>query len=284
MTLQEKIDKSIALIKQAEPLALNMNPNGFHLAFSGGKDSQVIYELTKMAGVKFTTHFNMTTVDPIEVLQFIKDNYPDVIWHRAKHGMFDLIKHHKKFLPTRKIRFCCEYLKEGLHDNIGFGSVNIIGIRKQESAKRMQKFLYEDYSKKGKKGKKVYNDCNEIKHECYINGEKLMFFPILEWTDRDVWAFIKLRNLKYCSLYDNGYKRIGCILYPMASYKQKLKEAQLYPRFANAYKLAIKYLKEHNYLQNDLTIDETFDWWIKGRNLRDYKELKKQTKLILNEE
>ena len=110
--LSEKIADSIDLIRKAEKLAINMNPNGYWLAFSGGKDSQVIYELAKMSGVKFTAHFNMTTVDPPEVLNFIKLNYPDVIWHRAKLGMFGLIKK-KHFLPTKRVRFCCEWLKRG---------------------------------------------------------------------------------------------------------------------------------------------------------------------------
>ena len=52
MALQDKINYSIDLIRRAESLALKMNPEGFYLAFSGGKDSQVIYELAKMAGVK----------------------------------------------------------------------------------------------------------------------------------------------------------------------------------------------------------------------------------------
>jgi len=46
MSLQSRIDYSIALLRKAELLALKMHPDGFHLAFSGGKDSQVLYHLT----------------------------------------------------------------------------------------------------------------------------------------------------------------------------------------------------------------------------------------------
>lgn len=59
-----KIEHSVDLLKRAEKLALKMSPEGFHLAFSGGKDSQVLYYLAKMAGVKFKARMQVTTIDP----------------------------------------------------------------------------------------------------------------------------------------------------------------------------------------------------------------------------
>lgn len=65
MNIQSKIDHSIKLLKKAESLALMMQPEtGYYLAFSGGKDSQCIYHLAKMAGVKFHAVYNVTTLDP----------------------------------------------------------------------------------------------------------------------------------------------------------------------------------------------------------------------------
>ena len=74
-----KIDTAIQTIQKAESLALKYQDYGFHLAFSGGKDSQVIYELTKMAGVKFKAFMQVTTLDPPELMRFVRKNYPDVI-------------------------------------------------------------------------------------------------------------------------------------------------------------------------------------------------------------
>ena len=34
--------------------------------------------------------------------------------------------------------------------------------------------------------------------------------PLLDWTDQDVWAYIKARNLPYNALHDRGYPSIGC--------------------------------------------------------------------------
>ena len=107
----DKIQQSIELLKKAETLALKYNDFGFHLAFSGGKDSQAIYELAKMSGVKFKAYFYKTSVDPKELLSFIRNNYPDVEWIRPKMTMYQLILK-KGMLPLRQARFCCEYLKE----------------------------------------------------------------------------------------------------------------------------------------------------------------------------
>ena len=63
--LVKKIDDSIALLRKGEPLALRYNPSdGFYLAFSGGKDSQCLYHVAQLAGVRFKAHFSPTTVDP----------------------------------------------------------------------------------------------------------------------------------------------------------------------------------------------------------------------------
>lgn len=50
MITQAKIDKAVELLRRAEKLALRYNDEGFYLAFSGGKDSQCIYHLAKIAG------------------------------------------------------------------------------------------------------------------------------------------------------------------------------------------------------------------------------------------
>jgi phosphoadenosine phosphosulfate reductase len=79
----KKVQNAIGILKQFEP------EDGYYLAFSGGKDSICIYQLAKMAGVKFDSHYNLTTVDPPEVVRFIKTEYPDVEIHRPKESMWE---------------------------------------------------------------------------------------------------------------------------------------------------------------------------------------------------
>lgn len=270
--LKHKIKQSIELIQKAEPLALQFNERGFKLAFSGGKDSMVIYELTKLAGVKYFGEINLTSVDPPELLSFVRKYYPDIKLNKPTIGMFALIKK-KKMLPTRMRRFCCEYLKEGKRDKVKDLSVTILGIRKSESTQRYYRTNIERIGST-KQNKKQYNNISEIKHECINGKDKFVINPILEWSDKDVWDYIKENNLPYCSLYDKGYKRIGCILCPQSSHKQKQKEEKDFVKFANAYKLAIKQLIKKGRFSDFKDENEVFDWWIKGISKKTYFELK----------
>lgn len=107
----DKVEKAIKRLQMYEP------PEGYYLCFSGGKDSVVIKALADMAGVKYDAHYNVTSVDPPELVRFIKREYPEVIFDypRDKNGnretMWTLIPK-RKIPPTRVARYCCAVLKE----------------------------------------------------------------------------------------------------------------------------------------------------------------------------
>ena len=63
---------AIERLRKFEPEALEMHPDGYYLAYSGGKDSDVILDLAERAGVRFGAHHNLTTVDPPEVIYHIR--------------------------------------------------------------------------------------------------------------------------------------------------------------------------------------------------------------------
>ncbi|MFA5322812.1 MAG: phosphoadenosine phosphosulfate reductase family protein, partial [Smithella sp.] len=62
--------------------------------------------------------------------------------------------------------------------------------------------------------------------------------PIIDWSDEDVWEYIKTRNIAYCSLYDEGFKRLGCIGCPMAGTDGRKKEFSRWPNFERKYRTA----------------------------------------------
>jgi 3''-phosphoadenosine 5''-phosphosulfate sulfotransferase (PAPS reductase)/FAD synthetase and related enzymes len=109
--MKSYVKRAIERIKRAEALSLKYSADGFFVAFSGGKDSQCVYHLCKMAGVKFTATYAVTTVDSPELVKFIKTNYPDVELKRPERTFYQLIID-KMMLPTRVKRFCCAKLKE----------------------------------------------------------------------------------------------------------------------------------------------------------------------------
>jgi phosphoadenosine phosphosulfate reductase len=225
------IEVAISQIQEHEP------PDGYWLAFSGGKDSVVIYDLAERAGVKFDPHFAKTSVDTPEVLDFIREHYPNVVWEKPKKTMFQLIRD-KKTLPTRFKRFCCGEMKEiG-----GIGRTVIVGVRAEESINRSKYHPFE----KSTKRKKTW-----------------FLRPILYWSTTDVWDYIKSQSLPYCHLYDQGYDRIGCIMCPCQGARGMALDAERFPKFYQAYMRAIHYLRAQG-RYNDFPSDQAvMDWWMK---------------------
>ncbi len=91
--LARKIEYSVGLIRKSENLALRLDPeNGFYMAVSGGKDSQVLYHIANLAGVRFKAHMNLTSIDPPEVIRFVKQEYPDVELIKPKMSIYEMAK------------------------------------------------------------------------------------------------------------------------------------------------------------------------------------------------
>ena len=111
--LQEKIQHSVELLRKSERLALAYDSEaGFYLAFSGGKDSQCLYHIARLAGVKFKAHMSLTSVDPPEVIRFVKKQYPDINLVKPKKSIYQAAIDNK-ILPTIRARWCCKEYKEG---------------------------------------------------------------------------------------------------------------------------------------------------------------------------
>jgi phosphoadenosine phosphosulfate reductase len=237
-----------------EPTALKYQEFGYHVAFSGGKDSQVIYELCKMAGVKFKAFFYKTSVDPKELLSFIRNNYKDVEWIRPKMTMFQLIEK-KGILPLRNVRYCCEFLKE----RNGLNSVIITGVRKDESKRRSK--------------------TPEFDSSCKIGKDKNLLNPILEWTKDDVFTFLLNRNISICSLYLTQ-DRIGCIGCPMNPKTQR-SDFRLHPNFKKAYINTVKKIMNRGKYPNFESAEDVVNWWQSGLSIKRWFANKFQTKLDL---
>lgn len=267
---------SVELLQKAETIALNYDAEqGYYLAFSGGKDSQALYHMTQLAGVKFQGHMNLTSVDPPEVIRFVKRSYHEVELIKPKKSIFQ-IAIEKQILPTMRVRFCCAEYKE----MAGAGKVTLIGIRKAESARRAKRNEVEISSKKfsgdldgldeyrqeqkakrarrksKKQGVNITNADEEQTLVCIHGKESLLISPIIYWTERDVWEFLNdVVRVPHCSLYDEGWHRIGCIGCPMSSHKQKMLENERYPHVKRSWIRAIKAIR------SGAGFKEGYIWW-----------------------
>lgn len=202
--LSLKVRHSIQLLRRA-------GDGPVELCYSGGKDSDVILALSKMAGINYRAIYKNTTIDPPGTLNHCKENDVEVI--QPSKTFFELIQN--SGFPTRRARFCCDTLKE-----YKILDTAIQGIRKYESVKRLK--LYKEPIM------------------CRIYGSKKnhvnVFLPILDWTDADVEQFISYYGVKCHPLYynDDGKfcvkRRLGCIGCPLAS-DNGVSGFKKYPKF-----------------------------------------------------
>ena len=233
--MADKVTDAIKLLREHEP------PEGYYLCFSGGKDSVVIHDLAIKANVKFDAHHNITTVEPPELLRFIRDFYPTVIKESPKRTMEQLIVRNA-IPPLRHIRYCCRELKE----RGGRGRVKITGIRAEESPRR---------------AKRPVIDFDRSDHTKFLH-------IIHAWTKQDVWQYIRDNHLPYCELYDQGFERIGCVLCPFQNFASTQRDMQRFSAIVEYYRRACRksFAVNHERLSNSkhqwTSGDDLFNWWI----------------------
>lgn len=222
-TLKRKIEQSIKLLQSYDLFCKDRFP--LELAYSGGKDSDVILALAREANIDFKPIHKMTTIDPPGTIKHVREMGVEI--RKPNLSFFQLIE--RKGLPSRRMRFCCEKLKEyKIYDKV------IVGVRASESRKRKE--LYKEPSNcRGSQSKAV---------------EQIL--PILYWTDEDVKEFIENRNIQCAPIYYDAMgnfcvkRRLGCMCCPLLGYKYRIDEFRRYTGIAKAYIRSCEiYLNNH---------------------------------------
>lgn len=267
---KDKIETAIERIQAFEP------EEGYYLAFSGGKDSITVKRLMDMAGVKYDAHYSVTSVDPPELVQFVK-TFPDVDFDfpTDKDGnintMWNLMPK-KRMPPTRVTRWCCQGLKEMQ----GSGRFVVTGVRWAESARRSATRAGLEFGET-KTGKRNLldpdNDRERLAGICQAKAQRFLN-PIIDWETADVWEFIKAEGLRYCSLYDEGFTRLGCIGCPMQGREGMLRDFERWPKYKAAYLKAFDRMMEGRVrdgfvptgeFKHFKTAQDVMDWWLNGK-------------------
>ncbi len=242
---------------------------------SGGKDSCVCREIVRRAGIPYEVQHNLTTADAPQTIYYVREtfrkleeqgvscrvNYP--VYKGERVTMWTLIPL-KKFPPTRLQRYCCQVLKESTCRDRFITT----GVRWAESIKRKNnRGVYENFTANPEKKIILNNDNDDDRRlfeSCALKGKRICN-PIVDWTDRDVWDYIRSERLPMNPLYEMGFYRVGCIGCPMAG-KTQWREFALFPTYRHAYTKAFERMLDVIHgcggKTKWRTAEEVFSWWM----------------------
>ena len=271
----DKEQQAIERLRLAAQMSETYYEQPLIVTTSGGKDSDVCLALAQAAGINFEVQHNHTSADAPETVYHVRDtfrkleecgirctvNYPTYKGSRAT--MWNLIPQ-KLMPPTRIARYCCAVLKEGN----GKGRMITTGVRWAESAaRRKTRGIYEA-------GRDLIlsndnDDKRKLFESCAIKAKRICN-PIIDWTDEDVWDYIRAEHVETNPLYQCGFSRVGCIGCPMAGKKTRSFEFARYPKHQQMYIRAFERMLEERERRGKIdgtwrigtTGMDVFHWWM----------------------
>lgn len=289
--------KAIERLKFGSSVSLTHYQKPLLLTYSGGKDSDVCLELAQRAGIPIEVCHSLTTADAPQTIQHIRKKFKALelkgihceiiypVYQGKRTSMWRLIE--AKFMPpTRRLRYCCEVLKEtgGVHRAI------ITGVRWDESNSRSNRGEFEALAA-AKKSRvavmpKEENEQLYLSDELYLNNDndsrrrwmencikqrKTTCNPIIDWPNHVLWGYIRAEHIDTNPLYQCGFSRVGCIGCPMAG-NGRYFEFQQFPEYVTMYKHAFARMLERRKSRpggNAIwkTADDVWDWWMEDKNL-----------------
>ena len=193
--LASKIDFSIDIIKEAYE-RFGKNGASVGIAFTGGKDSTVMLDLVRKAfGGNIPPAFKIvnvdTTVDFPEIYEFIG--------RLSREWNFDLnVFANKEAVDKNEVKIaadkekCCLLLK----------TVPLKKAITDLNLKALMTAIRKDEQEQRKK-ESYFSERNEPNH--------FRVHPLLHFTEKDIWDYIKFYDIPYCSLYEQGYRSLGCV-------------------------------------------------------------------------
>lgn len=275
---KEKI--AIERLKAACEMSLAYYKQPLVVCLSGGKDSAVIQELALRADIPVEFLHNHTTADAPETVYFIRDEFKrleemgktctvQMPTYKGKPvTMWSLIPQ-KSMPPTRIVRYCCSVLKE----TGGQGRFIATGVRWAEStARKNNRAIYERGHKDREKRVLLNNDNDDKRllfESCRLQAKRVVN-PIVDWSNNDVWDFIRDAKVPMNPLYQEGQCRVGCIGCPMAQTKGREAEFARWPTYKDAYIRAFDKMlavraergKMDGSWRMGTTGKDVFNWWM----------------------
>ena len=279
-------EEAVRLLRYYEGLALHYDVRGYCVCTSEGKDSRVLGHLMRRARVRHFYMHSVTGIDPPELVYFQRANFQayrdlgyltyDVM---CQYSMWQLMRR-KKIPPLRKVRYCCEHLKERPVPQQGRAILSL-GVRKYESVGRRKKRDELEIASDKKRGDNIImpfdnSEKRRIFETCYQDNQRRIN-PLAYWTDSDIWSYSKDVGLEQCSLYDGW--TYGCALYaacPWRAAAGREQEFNRWPKFRDQYVRTAQHIIDdkpdsHYFKQKFRSGQEYFDWWMHDRTQEEAK-------------
>lgn len=293
--LNEKIKEAEQVLRLAAQMSQTYYHKPLVICYSGGKDSDVMLDIAKrcLKSNEFEVVNSHTTVDAPETVYHIRSVFKEceaqgikteVLMPRYKGKLTSMWRLIEKegVPPTRMARYCCRVLKEvsipnrmicvGVRraESKGREGKDVFSIRGKTKADAEYRSLNHTYAmyKLDQLGKEDAYECVFIQN-CKANKDTICN-PIYNFSDKEIWEYVRQYNLNMNPLYAKGYKRVGCIGCPMAA-NQRYKQFQDYPKYKLNYIKAldrtIEKRKREGKKNTYSSGDEWFRWWL-GENIK----------------
>ena len=249
-----KISRAVKLLQSAAKDSV------LEVCYSGGKDSDVLLHLVKVAGVKYRAIYQNTTIDPPGTIAHCKEVGAEIV--RPPITFFQLVR--KKGMPTRRCRFCCEKMKE--YKVLDLATQ---GIRRCESNKRAAR----------------YSSADPI--ICRLYGRSRaqhvnIILPLLDWTDDDIALYVDMFKVKCHPLYydESGKfhveRRLGCQACPLQG-DQGLEDFKANPRLVRTTLIYLEaWWREHPNTKSHEKFGDVFELFVHNVFFRNYEKFRRE--------
>jgi len=247
--ITEKLEMWQVLQRQALPLEIKVQMSlnrvrvwydeflgEVYVAFSGGKDSTVLLHLVRSLYPEVIGVFVDTGLEYPEVREFVK-SFENVVWLRPAMNFKEIIARYGYPIISKEVAHKIDEIRntksEKLRnkrlygDDRGYGKLadkwkflinsnfkisdKCCDILKINPSKKYERETGQRCIRGAMASESRLRLMNYLRHGCNSFGNRPMSNPIAFWTDNDVWDYIAKYNLRYCKIYDLGYKRTGCM-------------------------------------------------------------------------
>lgn len=137
----------------------------------------------------------------------------------------------------------------------------VTGVRRAESVGRSDEALVVSRAARKKDRVILQNDNTDERRtvdHCVMKGI-IAVNVIVDWSDEDVWEFINMYNVPVNPLYEEGYRRVGCVGCPMST--RKAEELDANPKY-KAMWLRICEMLVAKKCGTYTKAQDLYDWWI----------------------